>query len=196
MTSKAGNTEESEQEKIEIRSVSDIDAVGFNAKYFNNTHKPYKISRGKSKLFRRGMILILVGMIISIISIRTLPEELPEAWSWATPLLWLPRLAALFFIVMAFMRIREIRKVKGFLTFTNEGVQYEERMIPWKSIEVANVEYTATSDNVYDLVIKTADDEFRIDISSVDEFSADVASVFSKYLIKFREDQEMEAEDE
>ena len=188
MSSNVENQGIREENGFIILDVADVEPVGFNARYFNNTHKEYKISRGKSKLFRRSLILIIGGMLISIISIRLLPDTLGDPFKWATPILWLPRLAALFFIILAFMRIRDMKTVKSFMLFSKEGITVEDKEYTWEQIEKAEVKYTAISDDTFDLILYTNTGVETIDITSVDEFSEDVAVVLSRYLDKYKKD--------
>ncbi len=167
--------------------ISQVDPVGFNAKYFKITQKDYKVSRGKSRLFRRALILIFTGMIVSILSIKFLPDQFEGNFSWLSPLLWFPRLAAVLFIYLAYVRIKEMQIIKEFLFFTTEGIKYEDKLFVWQEIMDIKVQYYLTNDDKFDLIIFTAEETIVIDITKVDEFSEDVASVLSKYYKKYKD---------
>ncbi len=166
--------------------ISEVDPVGFNAKYYKNTQRDYKISRGKTRLFRRSLLLVFTGMVVSIVAIKYLPEQIEGDFSWLSPLLWLPRLAALVFVFLAIMRIREMRTIKPFLEFTPEGITHQEKKIQWQEIDQINVEYYAASDEIFNLLIKCNSNITKVDIKGVDEFSEDVAAVLNKYFQKYK----------
>ena len=168
------------------QNVSEAEAIGFNAKYYSSTHKEYMVSRGKTRIFRRSVFLILLGMVISILSLKLLPDQLEGNLAWLSPMLWFPRLAAFLFIYLAVMRLREVKKINPIISFSKEGIRYEENLITWESVKTAEYQYDLSQENVNKLLIHTDKGIIEMDISEVDEFSEDVAVVLHKYLKKYK----------
>ena len=165
--------------------IDQISPVGFHAKFLKAAEKPYKISSGKSKLLRRAIILLFLSLIIITASLKLIPEDAYGPEGWPELLLWLPRILSLGLALLAIMRIRDMKKVKEFLSFDPKGIQYDGKSYSWVDIEKVEVEYTTTSDEQFDLIVYTKEKEVRIDIKKVDEFSEDVAAVLHKYITQF-----------
>jgi len=179
------NNNQGEESLITIPA-DQVNPMGFNARYFSVVPKEYVVSKGKAKLFRRGLVLLVIAVAVMVLSIKFIPTDFPEDLRWLIPLIWLPRIAAIVLVVLAFMRIKATKKVKPFLLFKQEGIYpAEDKVLLWEHLEKAFVKYSAFSDDVYNLHLETKEETYVYDLVGVDEFCEDVVAIMHRYWKKY-----------
>ncbi|MDH5602796.1 MAG: hypothetical protein OEY51_02610, partial [Cyclobacteriaceae bacterium] len=123
---------------------------------------------------------------IVAVSARWMPSHSVEN-SFFTPLLLLPRLAAIVLVYMAFVRIKKTARHKPLMIFSETGIRVEDTEYSWISISALHFsEGTNVARDHPSLIITTSEGvKIKVNLHNIDEFPEDVAVTANRYFKKF-----------
>ena len=170
----------------QINKPEEIKGIGMGTRFATNTGKSYSISRGKSSIFRKGMLLFVSAVFLTLISLTLFHFDPEKDPAWMEYLLWTPRLISIILVIIGVMKLRSTTEIKPFMQFQPEGILYDEELIPWDKIDIVDIEQSVIDDSYFAIILEIDGKRKELDISKVDEFSEDVVVVLTRYLEKYR----------
>ena len=164
---------------------TEIKPVGISGSWSVNTNRKYYVSRGKASHYKKALLFFFLAIIITAISMIHLTFNPLKDPYWMEYLLWLPRLASIIFTVVAVLKMKEATRIKPFLSFDSEGIEYENQLHSWQSIKSIKVRQTIYTEKEFTLILELQEHLKEIDITKIDEFSEDVAVILTRYFKKY-----------
>jgi len=167
-----------------LRQVSEIEAIGLSARYIQKVPKEYEVTRGKSKVMWRAVIMLISAAAIIALSARFIPSENFDN-HFLTLFLLLPRLGAIVLVYMAIVRIRKTSKNVPVAVFNAEGIKTGDFEISWGSVQDIHLKGGSEYVQVALVVTLIEGNKVEIDLREIDEFPEDVAVMSRRYLKKY-----------
>lgn len=154
----------------------------FNSKLLKPTSSGYTISKGKAPIFKRAVLLFFMAIALVIISMYFFSGEGDE---WSDPIVVLPRILAIVLVVMGFLRLKGMKEIQPYMTFTEEGISKEDEIVSWESIVAGYLKTSPVDGKYYQLLIHTDAGVKTISMSKIDEIPEDACIILTKYWEKY-----------